>query len=305
LSERISKIKQLRDEARTRQHSLASSRDRAEALTRDAETLTGTSTRAPGALERYIQNLDDAILSARNQIQDAQGEHDRRDRRIRDLETEERFHYYQEEITRIERILEKDIEGPRGTLAEYESLLATTEEVGKLTLEAFDTQVSSAIPPLANEITGVYRRLTAHPSYDGISIVKQAHSSDTMAPGNLELQVTASRCPGKLFPPNVLNGQAARALQLVPYFVFSDYWHDVMELDLLLVDDPSESFDTSHLDHLMSVLQSVASHTQLVVATHEADRMRPLIEKYFPVEKRCIVSVNDFDPIKGPTLEQQ
>jgi len=126
-----------------------------------------------------------------------------------------------------------------------------------------------------------------------------------MDPGKLELQVTSSRCPGKFFPANVLNGQAARALQLVPYFVFSDYWHDVMELDLLLVDDPSESFDTSHLDHLMSVLQSVASHTQLVVASHETDRMRPLIDKYFPVEERCIVSMEDFDPLKGPTLEQQ
>jgi wobble nucleotide-excising tRNase len=124
-------------------------------------------------------------------------------------------------------------------------------------------------------------------------------------PRKLELKVTSSRCPGRPFPSNVLNGQAARALQLIPYFVFSDYWHDVMELDLLLVDDPSESFDTSHLDHLMSVLQSVASHTQLVVASHETDRMRPLIDKYFPVEERCIVSVEDFDPLKGPTLEQQ
>ena len=123
-------------------------------------------------------------------------------------------------------------------LKEYDSFLATAEEVGKLALEAFDTQISSAISPLAKEITQVYTRLTAHPSYDGISIVKQPSSSDMMDPGKLELQVTSSRCPGKFFPANVLNGQAARALQLVPYFVFSDYWHDVMELDLLLVDDP-------------------------------------------------------------------
>lgn len=78
-----------------------------------------------------------------------------------------------------------------------------------------------------------------------------------------------------------------------------------MELDLLLVDDPSESFDTSHLDHLMSVLKSVASHTQLVMASHETDRMQSLIDKYFSAEERCIVSMKDFDPLKGPTLEQQ
>lgn len=305
LSKRISDIKQLREELSTYRQSLAASKDRAAAITHDAETLTSTSAPAPDALERYIQNLDNAILSARNQIENAKAEHDRRDRRTRDLETEERFHYYQEKVATIEGILEKDINGPRSALTEYDSFLATAEEVGKLALEAFDTQISSAITPLAEEITRVYARLTAHPSYDGIFIVKQPSSSDRMEPGKLELQVTSSRCPGKSFPGNVLNGQAARALQLVPYFVFSDYWHDVMELDLLLVDDPSESFDTSHLDHLMSVLRSVASHTQLVVASHETDRMRPLIDKYFPVEERCIVSVENFDPLQGPTLEQQ
>lgn len=305
LSKKISDIKQLREELKTYRQSLASSKGRAAVITHDTETLTGTSAPAADALESYIQNLDNAILSARNQIENAQAEHDRRDRRTRDLEAEERFHYYQEKVAAIERVLEKDINGPRNALTEYDSFLATAEEVGKLALEAFDTQISSAIPPLAEEITRVYARLTAHPSYDGISIVKQPSNSDRMDPGKLDLRVTSSRCPGKVFPVNVLNGQAARALQLVPYFVFSDYWHEVMELDLLLVDDPSESFDTSHLDHLMSVLQSVASHTQLVVATHETDRMRPLIDKYFPVEERCIVSVEDFDPLKGPTLEQQ
>lgn len=305
LSKRISGIKQLREELRTYRQSLASSKDRAAAITHDAETLTGTSAPAPDALERYIQNLDNAILSARNQIGDAAAEHDRRGKRTRDLETEERFHYYQEKVAAIEGILEKDINGPRSALTEYDSFLATAEEVGKLLLEAFDTQISSAIPPLAEEITRVYARLTAHPSYDGIFIAKQPSSSDRMEPGKLELQVTSSRCPGKSFPANVLNGQAARALKLVPYFVFSDYWHDVMELDLLLVDDPSESFDTSHLDHLMSVLESVASHTQLVVASHETERMQPLIDKYFAVQERCIVSLKDFDPLKRPTLEQQ
>jgi DNA repair exonuclease SbcCD ATPase subunit len=305
LRKRISDIKQLREERSTYRKSVASSRDRVATISRDAETLIGTSSPAPDALEHYIQNLDDVILSARNQIKDAQAEHERRDRRTRDLEAEERFHNYQEKVAAIETILEKDISGSRSALTEYDSFLSTAEDIGKLVLEAFETQISFAISPLAEEITRVYARLTAHPSYDGILIVKQPSSSDRMEPGKLELQVTSSRCPGKCFPANVLNGQAARALQLVPYFVFSDYWHDVMELDLLLVDDPSESFDTSHLDHLMCVLQSVASHTQLVVASHETERMRPLIDKYFRIEERCIVSVEDFDPLKGPTLEQQ
>lgn len=269
LMKRISCIKQLDVERRAHRNSLASLREIAEVITRDAAKVTGKSSPTPNDLEHHIQNLDDVILSASNQIKDAQAEHERRERRIRDLEAEERFHNYQERIAAIETILEKDINGPRVALKEYDSFLGTGEEVGKLALEAFDKQISSAIPPLAEDITLTYGSLTAHPSYDGILILSQPSNTDKMEPGKLELQVTSSKCPGRSFPTNVLNGQAARALQLVPYFVFSDYWHDVMELDLLLVDDPSESFDTSYLDHLMSVLKSVASHTQIVVASHE------------------------------------
>ena len=304
LRKAISDIKALRKELIGYRQTLASTEERALAIAHEVGTLTDASPPTFEVLERHVQNLDNAILSARNQIENAQVEHDRRERRTSDVETEERFHYYQEKIAAIETTLGQGTADARSALAGYDGFLATGEEVGRQVLEAFDAKISSAIPPLAEELTRVYRRLTAHPSFDGVSIVKQPSDPDRMEPGKLELQLTSSGCPGKSFA-NVLNGQAARALQLVPYFVFSDYWHEIMELDLLLVDDPSESFDTSHLDCLMSVLQSVASHTQLVVASHESDRMRPLIKTYFPVAQRCIITVKDFDLLRGPTLEQE
>lgn len=305
LRRRISDAKQVIQDLEHSSEFLGSLRERRTEIAQIAQTLTNQPNPNLDELEHHIQSIDYAIQSAANQVENAEVEDDRRDGRIRALEAEERFHNYQEKIASIEKILEKDINGPRDALKEYDSFLATAEEVGKLALEAFEVQIDSEIPSLAKDITRFYRRLTAHPSYDGIRILRQPSNPDRMEPGKLELQVTSSRCIGKSFPTNVLNGQAARAIQLVPYFVFSDYWHDVMELDLLLVDDPSETFDTSHLDNLMVVLQAVASHTQLIVASHETERIQPLIEKYFAVEERCIVSVKDFDPLKGPTLEQQ
>jgi predicted ATPase len=126
---------------------------------------------------------------------------------------------------------------------------------------------------------------------------------EKLEPGKLELRVTSSRRPNETYPTNVLNGQAAKALQLVPYFVFSDFWKDIMELDLLLIDDPSESFDTSHIEHLMNMLKGVASHTQLVLATHQEEEFRLVTENLFVSQERCIVRVTDFDPEKGPSLE--
>lgn len=305
LKKQISDIEQVRKELNDHQQSIVSSQSKIAEIAHNAETVTGKSDVSLKVLDQALSDLDNAIFSAQNQIKDAQAEHDRRNRRTREMEAEERFHYYQEQVIAIETFLEKDTESLRDTLSEYESFLATSDEVVKILLDSFDKQITSAIPPLADELTKVYARLTAHPSYNGVYIEKQPSSAEKMEPGQLELRVTSSRCLGKFFPINVLNGQAARALQLVPYFVFSDYWRDLMELDLLLVDDPSESFDTSHLEHLIEVLRSVSSHTQIVVASHESDKMQPLIEKYFPAEERCIVSVVDFDPLQGPTLEQQ
>jgi uncharacterized protein YoxC len=305
LRKKIAAVKQLAEDLNASRKNVTSLTEKIAGYTHNAETLLGKSSPALDDLNDYVENLNAAIQSAGNQMKDAQAEVERRDKRIRDLETEQRFHKYQEKIAAIQTVLEKDIEGPRSALRDYDNFLATAEGVAKLALEAFDTQINTSITPLAEDVTAVYERLTGHPSYDGVLIQRQLSDYDKLEPGKLELKVTSSRCPGKAFPTNVLNGQAARALQLVPYFVFSNYWRGVMELDLLLVDDPSESFDTSHLDYLMSVLSTVASHTQLIVASHETDRMPRLIDKYFSFEERCVIRVEDFDPLKGPTLEQK
>ena len=161
-----------------------------------------------------------------------------------------------------------------------------------------------SIPGLSENLSSVFRELTNHPSYNGVAVQKGNANEEKLEPARLELRVTSSRRPDETYPTNVLNGQAARALQLVPYFVFSDFWKDIMELDLLLIDDPSQSFDTSHIEHLMNVLKGVGSHTQLVVASHEEARIRPLAEQLFGLDECCIVRVTDFDPEEGPSLEQ-
>jgi len=81
-----------------------------------------------------------------------------------------------------------------------------------------------------------YQRLTRQLSFDQVRVFRSPQT-----PKRRELRVAASWAPNQVFPPNVLNGQASKALQLVPYFVFSRFQPDIMELDLLLIDDPSES----------------------------------------------------------------
>lgn len=260
-------------------------------------------TQADMDVPALVRILGKHIAAMKAQSSDSTAEHERRAKGIKDLEAEERFHAYQERVAELERVLSTGVADARNALADYDAFLKSADNVARLLLGVLDDTIGDSIPGLSQSISSVFRELTNHPSYDGVAVRKGEPDAEKLELGRLELRVTTSRRPDETFPTNVLNGQAAKALQLVPYFVFSDFWKDIMELDLLLVDDPSESFDTSHIDHLMNVLKNIASHTQLVLASHEEDRIRPIVEKLFASDERCIVRVTDFDPEKGPSLE--
>jgi hypothetical protein len=134
--------------------------------------------------------------------------------------------------------------------------------------------------------------LTQQISYE---LVRIYHDPERI--GALELRVATSRLPAQDFPARVLNGQASKALHLVPYLVFSRFQPDILELDLLLIDDPSESFDTSHMSLLVNELQEAAQHAQIVVESHEEEKFLPQLEGRFAEETQMKVRVTGFDPI--------
>ena len=122
--------------------------------------------------------------------------------------------------------------------------------------------------------------------------------------GHLELRLASRRRPDTDHPVSVLNGQASKALHLVPYFVFSRFQPDVLELDLLLIDDPSESFDTSHVALLVEELRIASEHAQLIAASHEQEKFSPHLSAHFGQDEYITMTVNDFDPDLGPHIER-
>ena len=149
-------------------------------------------------------------------------------------------------------------------------------------------------------MTEVYDRLTHQASFPKIE-VESGPSDETRT---LRVRVTSDRTPGQSFEPyEVLNGQAFNALNLVPYFVFSQFQAEALELDCLLVDDPSQSFDTSRVELLLQELATAATHAQLIVASHEEDRFTPFISQYFASGSYRVLRVTSFAPDTGPTLE--
>lgn len=247
-----------------------------------------------------IDDIRIDIENIRRQIECADEEKQRKIGIVKDLEEELRYHEYRDCIEQLKSRLGPGMNDVREILEEHRELLDAVSEVKGLIETAFNKALDRAIPTLNDELTEVYHRLTQQASYDQVKVVRMKEQAK-----RLELRVASSRLKEQSFPINVLNGQAAKAIQLVPYFVFSRFKLEVMELDLLLIDDPSESFDTSHVESLIKELSEASEHAQLVVATHEGEKFEHSLARCFDTELFKIVMVADFDPIKGPKIENR
>jgi recombinational DNA repair ATPase RecF len=241
-----------------------------------------------------IAALVESTATLQNQVTGAGQALLEREKAIKALRAEFRFQQYQTEAARLRRILTERIKDPQAIFDEYQSLVRTTAELKQIIEAEFDRAVATAIPPLSAMMTEVYKRLTQQVSFDKVLIDKSG--------GALALFVGSSRRPGRHNPDDVLNGQANSALRLVPYFVFSEFQQEALELELLLIDDPSQSFDTSHVGILLEELRKIASRTQLIIASHEREKFEPALDKYFDKQDIRILGVQSFDPLKGPSI---
>ena len=220
---------------------------------------------------------------------------------LKNLRAEARFQEYRSREERLKRNLESDLEPVREAHREFADVLETLRAIREALQESFNNTLDRTKPDINKLMTEVYGRLTQQASFPKIVV----ESGPTDEKRTLRIRVTSDRTPGESFVPSeVLNGQAFNAVNLVPYFVFSQFQAEALELDCLLIDDPSQSFDTSRVDLLMRELATAANHAQLIVASHEEDRFTPFIDKYFHSGSYRVLRVTSFDPDFGPTLER-
>jgi hypothetical protein len=179
-------------------------------------------------------------------------------------------------------------------------LLDTVREIRDRLQHTLDDELDRRFPHLNEMMSDVYMRLTKQASFQKVLVGREGGSTSQR---KLRVSVGSSRAPENRYnPDDVLNGQALSALRLVPYFVFSHFQKEALEFDSLLIDDPSQSFDTSRVHLLLQELVKTSSHAQLIIATHEEDRFAPEISKYFGSEQLRILRVADLDPESGPNL---
>lgn len=201
--------------------------------------------------------------------------------------------------------LKEGLAGVQEPLVTFDDFAGSILEITATLAQALDQALDKILPPLSEQLTKLYNNLTEQRSFERVRIEKQRSPEQPIAKApQLFIRVWTERDPGRFWDPeSVLNGQALKAIQLAPYFVFSSFEAEALELDLLMLDDPSQSFDSGRVNLLLKELGNAASHAQVIVATQEPERFYPHLQQYFPVNECLTRTVKMSEPIEGPFLE--
>ncbi len=217
-------------------------------------------------------------------------------RELENLQDEVRFHKVQQQLISLHQRM-RDLEAVRDSL---KTLVLFGDSVRQLrdNLErALNETLKVALPSINEKLSEAFIGLTEHPVYSRVLIAEGRLPK-------LELRVATdnNRLAG-WEPSAVLNGQALNALELVPYFAFSELTDVPLEVYLLLLDDPTQSFDGHHIDILVGKLAELGRRVQLIVASHEIGYFQNLLSKHFDRDEYIVARVTGFLPRNGPTLE--
>ena len=229
-------------------------------------------------LGKYVEEVRKGEHNLRNALDSQSDALKAWDAQIGNARQELRFHQLRTLLDRLQRLYDVRYEAVHSSLKDLGDLRDIADETRGLLNSRLQERLQEDLPPVAQEMTDVFLRLTGNPTFDSIGIRQGENPDGSMT---LDLRVSSSRGPGTWgVEQGILNGQALNAIQLVPYFVFSRYQEGPL-LDLLLLDDPTQAFDTTKINLLLTELADAASHATLFLATHEDDRFLPALKNFF------------------------
>lgn len=253
-------------------------------------------------IESYLKNLETQIEELEKSLGSEQDYHRGWEGKIERSKEELRFHRCRNKKENLERRLEIGLKPVEERFGEFVEFRESLEEIRQVLYSELKKVLTDALPSISAMMTEVYKHLTNPISFDQIQI-ELGEENGGFSPRLLVRVASSDELDlPPLDPQQVLSGQALNALRLVPYFVFSRFQMDTWGLDLLLLDDPTQSFDGQRIELLLKELGTAAIHAQLIISTHEEDRFTPLLSKFFKEDQRAIVQVKGFDRKGGPQI---
>ncbi len=248
------------------------------------------------ALQEYMNELYNTKTIQQKRLQETTTQQEEWKRRLDRLQEEVRFHRVQEQLRELQN-QQQQLQRGKGELWNLALFGDSVKSINEALTNALINTLNRTLPDINKNLTEAFKILTEHPAYDLVFI-------DSSNPPNLELRVASEDDPLPGWQPSqVLNAQALNALEVVPYFTFSEITDMPFEVYLLLLDDPTQSFDSHHIDILVRKLAELGKHVQLIVVSHEVEDIDSLLSEYFGPDEYRVVHVTGFSRKDGPKLE--
>ena len=215
--------------------------------------------------------------------------------RLSKIEEERNYHQLQERLTRRNQS-RRQFENLQESYQAFVDFGQSVQKIREAAEICFNDCLKEKIPGVELSLSQVFSALTRHPHYDKLVIKRDALPS-------LELLVASSQeIDGITHPTGVLNGQAESALELVPYFAFTQTADSTTEMYLLMLDDPTRAFDEEHTSILVELLAEIGQNVQIIVASQETTRFKGLLPKHFGSDSCVVIEPTNWSPQGGPTL---
>lgn len=216
--------------------------------------------------------------------------------RLSNLRKEATFHEINSELAQLQRT-KNQFEVVKNSYQDLVSFGESVRNIRQSVESCLRESLVEVLPRVCMNLSRVFSALTHHPWFDQLKIAQ-----DTLP--TLELRVSSSRdLSGNEHPTGVLNGQAESALELVPYFAFSQADKAPTEVYLVLLDDPTRAFDEEHTEILVERLAELGNHVQLMVASQETVRFRELLPENFERKSYVVIEPTRWSYRDGPDLE--
>ncbi len=185
-------------------------------------------------------------------------------------------------------------------IKEYLAMLDSFQEIYEALGDAYTKAFNEHLTAINQTVCEVYKTLTNQVSYPDARVSQISSDSGSI---EIVIEVGVSKKDIWRKPTEVLNEQAKNAVVLVPYFAFSELGMLQHDLDFLLIDDPSRSFDVTHLELLMKLLKSASDHAQLILVTHEKEKFEGSVRTLFGITANTL-EVIGFEPESGPKIKE-
>ncbi len=246
-------------------------------------------------IDQLINNYSEKESVVKAQIDDQVTWSRSKHTQLERLKEESWFHQVQARLNALltdRRELERVIKS-YDNLVSFGKSVSVIREVVETRLRE---QLVQDLPRVSGTLSKAFNALAQHPWYDRLKIAEATLPK-------LELRVASSQDPsGREDPTGVLNGQAESALNLVPYFAFSQSDDTPTEVYLVMLDDPTRALDTGHIKILVERLRELGRNVQLIVASQETERLEMMIPDAFDEDSYVIIEPTGWSPDSGPEL---